>query len=128
MIDCVVEGCAPVAFHCSNGRDRTGVISMLLLHALGVSREDIVSDYLESNVRIDLEAAIRLSLEMFAKEYGVEFDYETLYTMNQALTQNVDITFAIIDKVYGSTQKYLQAFGITPALQETFREKMLEGI
>ena len=99
---------------------------MMLLHMLGVSREDIVGDYLESNARIDIEAAIRLSLAMFAKEYGVEFDYETLHTMNQALEPNVDITFDTIDRQYGSVSGYLESFGITTALREAFRGKMLE--
>lgn len=32
-------------FNCSAGKDRTGVVSALLLLLCGVSREDIVSDY-----------------------------------------------------------------------------------
>ena len=34
-----------VMFNCSAGKDRTGVVSALLLLLCGVSREDIVSDY-----------------------------------------------------------------------------------
>jgi protein-tyrosine phosphatase len=39
----------PVLFHCTAGRDRTGVATVLLLEALGVPRETILSDYLLSN-------------------------------------------------------------------------------
>jgi protein-tyrosine phosphatase len=39
----------PLVFHCSAGRDRTGVGAALLLELLGVSRERIVADFLESN-------------------------------------------------------------------------------
>lgn len=42
----------PVYFHCTFGRDRTGVVSALLLSALGVSREDIVTDYLLSKATV----------------------------------------------------------------------------
>ena len=35
----------PVLFHCSAGKDRTGVVSALLLYALGASRETIFEDY-----------------------------------------------------------------------------------
>jgi protein-tyrosine phosphatase len=38
----------PVLFHCSAGKDRTGVAAALLLSALGVSREMIIKDYLAS--------------------------------------------------------------------------------
>lgn len=34
-----------VLFHCAGGMDRTGVVSMLILGATGVSQADIVADY-----------------------------------------------------------------------------------
>jgi protein-tyrosine phosphatase len=42
------ENC-PMVFHCTGGRDRTGVATALILMAAGVSREDIIEDYLISN-------------------------------------------------------------------------------
>jgi len=39
----------PLLFHCSAGRDRTGVGAVMLLEVLGVDRERIVADFLESN-------------------------------------------------------------------------------
>ena len=39
----------PLVFHCSAGRDRTGVGAVMLLELLGVSRDLIVADFLESN-------------------------------------------------------------------------------
>ncbi len=39
----------PVIFHCNIGTDRTGFIAYLLNGLLGVSREDLVRDYLLSN-------------------------------------------------------------------------------
>jgi len=35
----------PIAFHCSGGKDRTGIIAALLLALLGVSDDDIMADY-----------------------------------------------------------------------------------
>ncbi|HYL59697.1 MAG TPA: tyrosine-protein phosphatase [Candidatus Acidoferrales bacterium] len=40
----------PLLFHCSAGRDRTGVGAAMLLSMLGVDRERIVADFLESNL------------------------------------------------------------------------------
>ncbi|HEY2663709.1 MAG TPA: tyrosine-protein phosphatase [Candidatus Binataceae bacterium] len=40
----------PLLFHCSAGRDRTGVGAAMLLELLGVARERIVADFLESNL------------------------------------------------------------------------------
>jgi protein tyrosine/serine phosphatase len=38
----------PVLFHCSAGKDRTGIATMLLLAALGLDKETIIRDYLLS--------------------------------------------------------------------------------
>jgi hypothetical protein len=46
-----------VLFHCMHGRDRTGMISMLLLSAVNTEPEKIVDDYLETVRRGDLRAA-----------------------------------------------------------------------
>jgi protein tyrosine/serine phosphatase len=37
---------APVVLHCAAGKDRTGVVTALLLSLLGADREEIVADYL----------------------------------------------------------------------------------
>ena len=43
-------GETPILFHCSAGKDRTGVAAMLILLALGVSRADALADYMLTNV------------------------------------------------------------------------------
>lgn len=126
VVDRLLVADGALSFNCSNGRDRTGVVSMMLLHILGVPRDGIVADYLESNARIDLEAAIELSRVVFMQEYGIEFDYQTLRTMNQALEQNVDIAFDAIAETYGSVDAYLDAAGVDAATRQALRTKLLE--
>jgi len=46
-----------VLFHCVRGRDRTGMISLLLLSAVNTDPEEIVNDYLETVRRGDWRAA-----------------------------------------------------------------------
>ncbi|MBC7435673.1 MAG: tyrosine-protein phosphatase [Bdellovibrionales bacterium] len=40
---------APLVFHCTAGKDRTGFAAALILHALGVPRDVILHDYLLTN-------------------------------------------------------------------------------
>ena len=42
-----------VVFHCTAGKDRTGVATFLILSALGVSEKQIVEDYLYTNLFFD---------------------------------------------------------------------------
>ena len=42
-------GSSPLLYYCSAGKDRTGMASALILHALGASRETITEDYFYSN-------------------------------------------------------------------------------
>ncbi|SDD90385.1 tyrosine-protein phosphatase [Actinokineospora iranica] len=41
---------APTVVHCTSGKDRTGLISALVLSLLGVSEEDIATDYALTNL------------------------------------------------------------------------------
>ncbi|MBR6342158.1 MAG: tyrosine-protein phosphatase [Treponema sp.] len=45
-----------VIFHCTAGKDRTGVIAALLLSFLGVDRETIIRDYLLTNRHVQFKA------------------------------------------------------------------------
>lgn len=38
-----------ILYHCSDGKDRAGMFTLLLLSALGVSKEDCLYDYLKTN-------------------------------------------------------------------------------
>lgn len=42
-----------VLWHCSQGKDRAGMASYLLLYALGVSEEDCIKDYLQTNIAME---------------------------------------------------------------------------
>lgn len=41
---------APIVFHCSAGKDRTGMAAALILYALGVDDKTIMEDYLASRI------------------------------------------------------------------------------
>lgn len=43
---------APLVFHCTAGKDRTGFAAALLLHALDIPTEVIWQDYLQTNERL----------------------------------------------------------------------------
>ena len=54
VVRLLAEADAPAVFHCAAGKDRTGVISAVLLSLLGVPEETIIADYAFSRQNIDL--------------------------------------------------------------------------
>jgi len=44
----------PLVFHCAAGKDRTGVLSALVLSCLGVGRDAIVDDYVQTAAGLEL--------------------------------------------------------------------------
>lgn len=53
---------APVVFHCTAGKDRTGFAAALILRSLGVSDADVMRDYLLTNERLAMPDPSRYGL------------------------------------------------------------------
>jgi protein-tyrosine phosphatase len=49
LFEQLIKGNVPLLFHCSAGKDRTGVAAMLILLALGVDEKTVVEDYVLTN-------------------------------------------------------------------------------
>lgn len=94
-----------VLFHCTAGKDRTGIIAALLLDLAGVDREDIIRDYaltetyiapLMNELRESRPAAMPLELYVKLLDAKPEFMRETL---------------AHLDATYGGSAGYLRTLG-----------------
>lgn len=91
-----------VIFHCSAGKDRTGIIAALLLDLAGCHEYDIVKDYSES---YENNSAINDELEKGLEPGHAHFLYsEPLYMMKMLnhLREN-----------YGSSKQYLLTLGFS---------------
>jgi protein-tyrosine phosphatase len=63
----------PVYFHCTFGRDRTGVLGALLLLALGATPEDVMADYMLSQSSVGAyPESLQAVLDDIAARGGVE--------------------------------------------------------
>ena len=86
-------------FHCSAGRDRTGVGAAMLLELLGVERERILGDFLESNTafpRIPLSPA------------------------------QLEPLFGLIDESGDIDSFLISEIGVSPQVIQTIRRDLLE--
>lgn len=60
----------PVLFHCAAGKDRTGVLAALLLSVLDVEVEQIVADYVFTEVGLDPILERLLRIDFYAEMLG----------------------------------------------------------
>lgn len=113
----VLQAEAPLVFHCTAGKDRTGVAAALLLLALGVSRVDVMEDYLLTNTCYKPPWAPRadVSPEVQQALWGVLPGY-----LEAALT--------VVDEEHGGPVRYLaQQVGLGPAQLEALSARYLSA-
>jgi protein-tyrosine phosphatase len=104
---------APVAWHCSAGKDRTGFAAAILLRILGVPRDVIMQDYMTSK-QSALEAR-KSQLMMLRLLKGDEIA-DKLVIMLGVEEAWLNAAFNEIDAAWGSFDNYVHAgLGLTDA-------------
>lgn len=96
-----------VLMHCNGGKDRAGILALLVLSVLGASRESILEDYLFTNVSRDKRYD-----EMFARFLrladGDEERAHELVVSHRALPENLDAFYDAIETSYGSIDDFIR--------------------
>lgn len=93
-------------WHCSQGKDRTGLGSAFLLAALGADREVIMEDY---NISAEYyERDVRRLTEEAARRGCTEKDFEVIRTFAGANSDYFEDACHIIDSKYGGMDNYLR--------------------
>ena len=110
-----------VLWHCTQGKDRTGVGAMLLMSALGFDREASIEEYLRSNVF----AAKQLDALRLAR--ASEEEIALLSEVFPVFEENARYYFDCIQIEYGSLETYLEmALSLGPEEIERLKEYYLE--
>ena len=96
-----------VYFHCSQGKDRAGLAAYLIEIALGVSHEDALKDYLQTNEAMELKL-VQLKEKMkgsplFTKNYEQAMD-DVFAVRKEYLLHAVEE----VNKKYGSVLEYIK--------------------
>ncbi len=112
----------PVVFHCFAGKDRTGVLSAVVLGLLGVSDEDIAGDYALSRL------AMTSLLEWLRAAYGEE-GREEIEARAPAIASAEPATMTIFLErfraLHGSFDDFAGEIGV-PEAPSRLRELLLE--
>jgi len=108
----------PIVYHCSSGKDRTGLICALILGVCGVGREEIVENYCMS------EECLKPVVDMIREEdMGKGLDEHFSLSPKEVMVEVLDY----IESNYQSVGNYLKEIGFSELEQKKLRHLLLEG-
>jgi protein-tyrosine phosphatase len=111
---------APAVYHCAAGKDRTGVVSAILLGLLGVPDEIVVADYAATQENLDAIVERLLSTKGY-RDMLSALPPDTMHAEPQTM-----ITF--LERMrgrYGSMDEYARAAGVADEAIERLRERLV---
>jgi len=113
----------PLLFHCTSGKDRTGLAAAIVLLALGVPKETVMEDYLLSN-RYLVESVTESRLREMASELNVPAD--SLRPIMGVERRFLEAAFEMMEQQYGSVEKFLRdGLKIDDKLQKRLKDNLL---
>ena len=113
-----------VLWHCSAGKDRAGVVAILAMMALGVSRECMIQDYMMTGLFTKRELRkLYFMIRFLVRDKRRKECFRTLLGVKEEYVQQL---FDIIDHTYGSDIVYLKSFiGLSESEINTLRTMYL---
>lgn len=120
-------GDVPILFHCTAGKDRTGVAAMLVLLALGVSEEDALYEYLLTNA-YRVEKILEFARQELGDDVGdvPELPEEILMRAGVSERMGRAVLGAILAR-YGCYETYFEAeYGLDAARIAALRDRFTE--
>ena len=118
----VVPAGQSLVFHCTAGKDRTGIAAALFLYALGVPMETIMSDYEATNYyrKADSQKSINAMVGF------MHMDKDVANAMMAAKRAYLQGSFDAIIKKYGSVDSFLKnQIGLNDAKIKLLKAKYL---
>lgn len=115
-----------ILFHCTAGKDRTGIVANILLYILDVDEKEIIKSYLEINKRNSVKAKLCyyiIRIITLNKELALK-------TKNYLMVSEecFEETKKAINDKYGSINDFIKnELGISDKLKEEFKERILQN-
>lgn len=121
----LAEGELPVLFHCSAGKDRTGIAAALLLEVLGVPRATIIEDYLLTE--LFFEQGLEIALHALGTKALHDVPQEIWEPLMRADQIYIETLFETVEARHGSVAGYLrEVLGLDDAIETQLRARLCE--
>ncbi|WP_449401129.1 tyrosine-protein phosphatase [Chryseobacterium wanjuense] len=124
IINEILESDQPVLYHCTAGKDRTGITTALILTILKFDKETIYNEYLLSNNYRKKLVDKRLNLAHDLHFLYPKMDVKVLENLSWVESDYLDAAFSEINKKYGSVDAYIQqVLGISEDKRQEYIHK-----
>lgn len=114
-----------VLFHCTAGKDRTGLAAALLLSAAGIPRKDIVADYVQTETNLAGPFAQQLTALITAIGIPLTPRLEILATRSPKSAINAALDW--IGRDNGTAIDYFKSGGLSDDEVEQLRRALVSG-
>lgn len=118
IFETLCESKGGIIYYCNAGKDRTGVVTALILKLLGVDEQDIILDYVASGIY----------LENMLNNYAKEMNNENILKI---ITPKKETMYKLLNNIknqYGSVEGYLKDCNITNEQIKLIKQKYIEEI
>lgn len=114
-----------IIFHCSEGKDRTGLATVLILYILGVDMETIRQDYLFSNLMLgNYQAKMN---QKIIDEGGSVILRANVRSLASVANEYLDTALLLIDEKYDGIDNYIKnVLKVDDEMIQSLRELYLE--
>jgi len=116
-----------VLFHCTAGKDRTGIAGALLMRALCISDDQIMEDFLLTNKAVDLENISATIAEWLSAKASQPIAPSDVFPLVGVEADFLRASYRAIDDTYGSVEHYLEtALGVDAQRRHTLQDMFLK--
>ncbi|WP_116215480.1 tyrosine-protein phosphatase [Streptomyces olivoreticuli] len=119
-LEIIAEDTAPLVFHCHSGKDRTGLLAMLVLALIGVHEDDIAADF----------ALTELATDRLVADWHANYPDLTLRwpAYGRAPAETMRLFMADLTTRYGSVRGYAaERLGVDDDLVAALRGRLLHA-
>ena len=118
----------PMLVNCAAGKDRTGFVCAMLLHALDVPYQQILDDYLESLPRCDRPRLNAHLLVLMRERLGIDLEPATITALNGVHAAYLQAAWDFLSAHHGGADAYLRSVGLDDARRAQLQSRLLETL